>query len=65
MPPLLRETEGPMKSQPARKLTKLTHDKWHEKVDFLNSPFLRGNKGSLCLRTKIFHWHMNEDDGNL
>ena len=27
--------------------------------------FYGGNKGSLCLRTKIFHWHMNEDDGNL
>src|SRR5205809_3224282 len=24
--------------------------------------FYGGNKASLCLRTKIFHWHMNEPD---
>jgi len=24
--------------------------------------FYGGNKGTLCLRTKVFHWHMSEQD---
>ena len=43
MSPLLRETEGPTKSQAARKLTKLTHDKLTGSCFlFLYSPRLRG-----------------------
>jgi hypothetical protein len=44
MSPLLRETEGPTKCQAARKLTKSSHDKWYEKVDYFSSPFPRGER---------------------